>query len=153
MEHFRGQYVKSQTVSGASFRIMKVYQAFNLGPGGVIGTRRVGHYVGLGCAIGISNFIIVGQTGIGVYHFLHVFLLLSADIAYQGRHTCLHSAWPLVSQCSFKTFQTMYVSSRRAGFVPLPVTCRGWRYGVFRRATLLGLSLIQTGESKTLSLF
>jgi hypothetical protein len=92
-----------------------------------------------------------------VHHFLHAFLLLSADIAHQGRlslfTTFLHSAWPLVSQRSFKTFLTVCGSSTRAEFVPLSVTYRGWRYGAFRRTTLLGPSLIQIGESKTLRLF
>jgi hypothetical protein len=134
LEHFQGQYVSSQTDdSGASFRIMKVHRAFNLGLGGLLVREEwdiTWDWAGKECAGGISNFIIVGQTGIGVHHFLHVFLLLSADIAHQGRHspftTFLHSAWPSVSQRSFKTFLIVYGSSTRAEFVPLSVTYHGW---------------------------
>ena len=109
------------------------------------------------CAGCFSNFIIVGQTGIGLHHFLHIFFLPSTDIIHQGRlslpTTFLQSVWPSVSQRSFKTLLTMYGSSTRAGFAPLTVKFRGWRYRAFRRTTLLGPSSIQIGLSKTLPLF
>ena len=54
------------------------------------------------CNERVRNFIIVGQTGIGVHHFLHIFFLPSADITHQGRFfpftTFLQCVWPSVSQ-------------------------------------------------------
>ena len=71
--------------SSASFRIMKVHQAFNLRLNGLLEWVMTWGWAKKGCDGGVDNFIIIGQTGIGVHCFLHVFLLLSADIAHQGR--------------------------------------------------------------------
>lgn len=80
LEHFQGQYVRSETDdSGASFRIMKVHGAFNLRLNGLLVRDEwdiTWDWAQKECVSGINNFIIVGQTGIGVHHF-HVFLLLS----------------------------------------------------------------------------
>jgi len=69
LEHFQGQYVKSQTDdSGASFRIMKAHRAFNLGLRGLLVRDEwdiTWDYALKAHAGGLSNFIIVGQTGIG----------------------------------------------------------------------------------------
>ena len=150
MKNFLDHYVEHQPDnSGAPFRMMKAHRAFNLNLKGDCAVKA--------CAGGFSNFIIVGQPGIGVHHFLHIFFLPSADIRHQGRlslfTTFLQYVWPSVSQRSFKTLLTMYGSSTRAGFAPLTVTSRGWRYRAFRRATKLGPSAIQIGLSKTLPLF
>ena len=161
LKHFQDQYIERQTNdNGAQFRIMKVHEAFNLDLKGLlvldewdITWERAENE----CDEGISNFIIVGQTGIGVHRFPHVFLLLSADIVHLGRLSLftifLHNAWHSVSQPSFKTFLNMYGSSTRAEFIPLSVTYRGWRYVAYRKTTLLGPSLIQIGEWETLPLF
>jgi hypothetical protein len=89
LEHFQGQYIRSQTDdSGASFRIMKVRRAFALGLRGLLARDEwdiTWDWARKECAGGISNFIIVGQTGIGGHHFLHIFFLSSADITHQGR--------------------------------------------------------------------
>ena len=74
LEHFLGQFVEHQLDnSGASFRIMKTHRAFNLGLKGILvrdewdimWDRAVKAH-----ARSFNNFIIVGQTGIGVHHFL-----------------------------------------------------------------------------------
>jgi len=161
LKNFLHQYVEHQPDnSGASFRIMKTHRAFNLGLKGLLVRDEwdiTWDFAVKARAGGFSNFIIVGQTGIGVHHFLHIFFLPSGDITHQGRlslfTTFLQGVWPSVSQHSFKTFLTMYGSSTGAGFAPLPVKCRGWRYGAFRRTTLLGPSSIQIRLSKTLPLF
>ena len=102
----------------------------------------------------VRKFIIVGQMGIGMHHFLHIFCLPSADTTHQGRPflftTFLQCVWPSVSQRSFNILLTMYCSSTRVGFITLPVTYRGTRYRIFRRTTLLGFSSIQIWVSKTL---
>jgi hypothetical protein len=155
------QYVEHQfDNSGAPFRMMKTHRAFNLSLKGLL-VRDEWDFAWdcaiKACARGSSNFIIVGQPGIGVHHFLHIFFLPSADIRHQGRlslfTTFLQYVWPSVSQRSFKTLLTMYGSSTRAGFAPLPVTSRGWRYRAFRRTTKLGPSSIQIRLFKTLPLF
>jgi hypothetical protein len=55
---------------------MKVHRAFALGLRGLLVRDDwdiTWDWARKECAGGISNFIIVGQTGIGVHHFLHIF--------------------------------------------------------------------------------
>ena len=162
MKNFLDQYVTHRNDSGgASFRVMKTHRAFKLSLDGLLvrdewdtaWDRAEKAYAG-----GYHNFIIVGQTGIGVHHFLHILFLPSAYITHQGRlslfTTFLQGVWPSVSQRSSKTCLAMYGSSTGGRFAPFPVTCRGWRYGTFRRRiTLLGPLSIQIKLSKNLPLF
>jgi len=161
LEHFRDQYIAQKLdKNGVSFQTMKNHRAFNLSLKGLL--IRDEWNVTWDCAEnacnkGVCNFIIVGQTGIGVHHFLHIFVLPSADITHQGRlflfTTFLQCVWPSVSQRSFNRLLTMYCSSTRVGFITLPVTYRGTGYRTFRRTTLLGPSSIQIRVSKTLPRF
>ena len=163
LKNFQDQYIEHQPDnSGVSFRMRKAHRAFNLALLKGLLVRDEWDIITWDCAEkapagGFSNFIIVGQTGIGVHHFLHIFFLPSADITHQGRlslfTTFLQGVWPSVSQRSFKMSLTMYGSLTRAGFAPLPLKCRGGRYRAFRRTTLLGPSSIQMGLSKPLPIF
>ena len=162
LKKFQDQYIVHQpnNNNGISFRMMKNHRAFNLSLNGLLVRDEwdiTWDWAEKTRDEFFRNFIIVGQTGIGVHHFLHIFFLPSADITHQGRlflfTTFLQGVWPSVSQRSFNTLLTMYGSSTRAEFAPLPVKCRGWRYGTFRRTTLLGPSWIQMRLSKTLPRF
>jgi hypothetical protein len=162
-DHFQDQYISHLDKNGVRFRTMKNHLAFNLRLKGLLVRDEwdvTWDRAENACdnLKGIRNFIIVGQTGIGVHHFLHIFFLPSADCTYQGRlsHfiTFLQGVWPSVSQRSFKTCVIVYCSSTRTGFTPLPVKPRGRTYGTFRRtALLLGPSSIQIRMSQTLLMF
>jgi hypothetical protein len=161
LKNFLDQYLEHQRDnSGAPFRMMKTHRAFSLRLKGLLVRDEwdiTWDCAVKACAGNFSNFMIVGQTGIGVHHFLHIFFLPSADIIHQGRvslfTTFLQCVWPSVSKRSFKTFLTIYGSSTRAGFAPLTVEPRGWRYRAFRRTTKFGPSSIQIALPKTLPLF
>ena len=151
LKNFQDQYIVHQIdKNGGSFRIMKNHRAFNLNLKGLL-VRDEWDITWDGAEKArdekYSNFIIVGQLGIGVHHFVHISFLSSADITHQGRlflfTTFLQGVWPSVSQRSFNTLLTMYGSSTRAEFAPFPAKCRGGRYETFRRTTLLGPSSIQ----------
>jgi hypothetical protein len=96
LEHFQGQYVQSQTGGNGAFRIMKVHRAFNLGLRGLLVRDEwdiTWDWAGKEYVGGISNFIIVGQTGIGVHYFLHVFLLLSLTLRIREDSLSLLLSW------------------------------------------------------------
>ena len=161
LKNFQDQYIVHQPDNnGVSFRMMTNHRAFNLNLKGLLVRDEWDitlDWAEKACDEHFGNFIIVGQTGIGVHHFLHIFFLPSADITHQGRLflfiTFLQGVWPSVSQRSFNMLLTMYGSSTRAEFAPFPAKCRGWRYGTFRRTTLLGPSSIQIRLYKTLPRF
>ena len=158
LKNFEDQYIVHQPdKNGGSFRIMKNHPAFDLNLKGLLvrdewditwdraEKARVERF---------SNFIIVGQPGIGVHHFVHISFLPSADSTHQGRlflfTTFLQGVWPLVSQRSFKTILTIYGSLTGTESATFPAKYRGGGYGTFRRTTLLGPSSIQMRLSKTL---
>jgi hypothetical protein len=161
LEHFQDQYIAHKLdKNGVSFQTMKNHRAFTLTLKGLLVRDEwnvTWDSAENACNKGVRNFIIVGQTGIGVHHFLHIFFLPSADITHQGRPflftTFLQCVWPSVSQCSFNRLLTMYGSSTRVGFAPLPVTYDGMGYRTFQWTTLLGPSSIQIRLSKTLPRF
>ena len=74
LEHFQDQYIVHQLdKNGVSFRMMKNHRAFYLSLKGLLVRDEwdiVWDRAENACNERVRNFIIVGQTGIGVHHFL-----------------------------------------------------------------------------------
>jgi hypothetical protein len=103
-----------------------------------------------------SNFIIIGQTGIGVHHFLHIFFLPSADITHQGRL----SLYYFLAKCLALSLTTFFQDALdyvlffdKSGVRPIDANILWVEIQGLLRATKLGPSSIQIILFKTLPLF